>query len=211
MAQFERGPFARRYYYATIILVALNVLVFLVGVVAGRRSLVPLYLIPDYVMQLGAWWQVATYMFVHGGFQHILFNMIGLVVFGIPLEQRMGSTEFLLYYFLCGICAGIATLFIDLALGMGMSATVGASGALFAVMLGFASFFPDARIYILGILPVRAGVLVAVYAVIETVLQFSGFQPGVAHITHLAGLAFGALYIILRFRINPVRAFFPRR
>ena len=211
MASFLRRPLRYRYYSATIILIVVNVLVFLFGYVDRRGGLVYLYLIPDYVLQVGAWWQVVTYMFVHGSWGHIFFNMLALFLFGIQLEQRMGSTEFLLYYFVTGIGAGIATVFINAATGQGMIPVVGASGAIFGLLLAFAAFFPDARIFIFGILPIRAPVAVAAYAGIEIFSQFTNIQSGVAHLTHLAGLAFGYLYLVVRYGMNPIAIFFKRR
>ena len=211
MASFLRRPLPRTYYNATIILIAVNVLVFLFGLVDRQGRLIPLYLIPAYVLQGGAWWEVVTYMFIHAGWGHIFFNMLALFLFGIQLEQRMGSSEFLLYYFVCGIGAGVATVFINSALGMGMVPVVGASGAIFALLLAFAAFFPDARIFIFGILPIRAPIAVALYAGIEIFSQFTNFRSGVAHLTHLAGLLFGYLYLVVRYGINPLALFFRRR
>jgi membrane associated rhomboid family serine protease len=211
MASILRRPLRYRYYSATIILIVACILVFLFGYVDRSRRLVYLYLIPDYVLQAGAWWQVLTYMFVHGSWSHIFFNMLALFLFGIQLERRMGSTEFLLYYFVTGIGAGIATVFINSATGQGMIPVVGASGAIFALLLAFAAFFPDARIFIFGILPIRAPVAVAAYAGIEIVSQFTNIQSGVAHLTHLAGLAFGYLYLVVRCDINPIAIFFRKR
>jgi len=210
MPGFLQRPLRYSYYNATIFLIAVNVLVFVVTWLAPRAG-VYLALIPAYVVQGGAWWQVVTYMFVHGGFQHIFFNMLALFLFGIQLEQRMGSTEFLLYYFFSGVGAGLATVLVNNATGIGGVPVVGASGAIFGLLLAFASFFPDARIFIFGILPIRAPVAVLLYAGIEIVLQFWNSRSGVAHLTHLAGLAFGYLYLLVRFRINPISVFFRRR
>jgi membrane associated rhomboid family serine protease len=211
MASLLRRPLRYRYYHATIVLVVVNVLVFLAGFVARGRNMIYLYLIPSYVLQAGAWWQVVTYMFVHASWGHIFFNMLALFLFGIQLEQRMGSSEFLLYYFVCGIGAGIATVFFNAATGQGMIPVVGASGAIFGVLLAFASYFPDARIFIFGILPIRAPVAVAAYAGIEIVSQLFSVRSGVAHLTHLAGLLFGYLYLLVRLGMNPIEIFLRRR
>jgi membrane associated rhomboid family serine protease len=210
MASFLRRPLRYRYYNATIILIVATVLVFLFNYVARGRAMY-LALFPAYILQQGAWWQVVTYLFVHGSWSHIFFNMLALFLFGIQLEQRMGSTEFLLYYFICGIGAGIATVFINNAAGMGMIPVVGASGAIYGLLLAFASFFPDARIFIFGILPMRAPVAVLLYAGIEVFSQITLPRSGVAHLTHLAGLAFGYLSLVVRFGINPISLFFRRR
>jgi membrane associated rhomboid family serine protease len=211
MANIIRRPFRYRYFNATIILIVVNILVFLFGFVDRQGLLAYLYLFPAYVLQQGGWWQIVTYMFVHSGWSHIFFNMLALFLFGIQLEQRMGSTEFLLYYFVCGIGAGLLTVFINSATGQGMVPVVGASGAIFGLLLAFAAFFPDTRIFIFGILPMRAPVAVAAYAVIEIVAQFTNIQSGVAHLTHLSGLLFGYLYLVVRYGINPIALFFRRR
>lgn len=211
MPSILRRPVRYRYFNATIILIVVNVLVFLFGQVDRSGLLTFLWLRPSDVLQGGEWWQVVTYMFVHGGWGHIFFNMLALFLFGIQLERRMGSTDFLLYYFVCGIGAGIATVFINSATGQGMIPIVGASGAIFALLLAFAAFFPDARIFIFGILPIRAPIAVLAYAGIEIFLQFTNFQSGVAHLTHLAGLAFGYLFLVVRYGMNPIALFFHRR
>jgi rhomboid family protein len=211
MASFLRRPMRYSYYNATIILIVANVIVFLFGMVDRQGRIAYLALIPDFVLRGGAWWQVITYMFVHAGWWHIFFNMLALFLFGIQLERRMGSSEFLLFYFFTGICAGLATVFINESSGMGMIPVVGASGAIFGLLLGFASFFPDARIFIFGILPMRAPVAVLLYAGIEVFLQITNFQSGVAHLTHLAGIVFAYLYLVVRFGINPITIFFRRR
>jgi len=211
MASILRRPLRYSYYNATIILIVVNILVFLFGYVDRSGKLVYLYLIPTYVLQAGAWWQVVTYMFVHGSWSHIFFNMLALFLFGIQLERRMGSSEFLLYYFVSGIGAGIVTVFFNSATGQGMIPVVGASGAIYGLLLGFAAFFPDARIFIFGILPIRAPVAVAGYAGIEIVSQLLNPRSGVAHLTHLSGLAFGYFYLVVRYGINPIALFFRKR
>jgi membrane associated rhomboid family serine protease len=211
MASFLRRPFRYTYYNATLILIVVNVLVFLFSYVDRQGRIGYLALRPDLVLYAGAWWQVISYMFVHVGWAHIFFNMLALFLFGIQLERRMGSPEFLLFYFFTGIGAGFATVFINAASGMGMVPVVGASGAIFGLLLGFASFFPDARIFIFGILPMRAPTAVLLYAGIEVFLQITNFQSGVAHLTHLAGIVFAYVYLLVRFGINPITIFFRRR
>jgi membrane associated rhomboid family serine protease len=211
MASILRRPIRYSYYGATVIIIAACVLVFIFGYVDRRGLIRYLYLFPDYVLQANGWWQIVTYMFVHSTFQHIFFNMLALVIFGVQLERAIGSGEFLLFYFFCGIGAGLATVLINSASGMGMVPVVGASGAIFGLLLGFATFFPDARIFVFGILPIRAPLLVLIYAAIEVFLQVTNLQSGVAHLTHLSGLAFAYLYLVVRFGKNPIAIFFGRR
>jgi len=211
MANILRRPLRYRYYNATIILIVLNVLVFLLGFVGLQRKIVAYGgLTPELVLQAGAWWQVFTYMFVHGGWWHIFFNMLTLFLFGIQLEQRMGSSEFVLLYLVTGIGAGLFTLFFNTVTGQGMTTTVGASGAIYGLLLAFAAFFPDARIFVFGIIPMRAPVAVAAFAGIEIISQFFSFSAGVAHLTHLSGLFFAWLYLVVHLGMRPL-AFFSRR
>ncbi len=138
-------------------------------------------------------WTLVTYMFVHGGLGHIFFNMLGLFFFGPRLEQQLGGKQFLWLYFLSGL-GGAAFSFIFAP----HAAVVGASGAVFGVLLGFAYFWPREPIYIWGVLPVEARWLVGVLAAMALWSGMSGAQAGVAHFAHLGGFAFG--WAFLRWR-----------
>lgn len=155
----------------------------------------------------GFWWQPFTYMFVHSGISHLLFNMLGLFFFGTQVEQELGSWEFLLFYMLTGVLAGFLSLAIYWYSGTYMVFLLGASGAVFAVLLAFATFYPNAQIYIFGIIPMRAAALVTLYTFIEIFSQIRG-GSNVAHMTHLAGFGFAYLYFIIRVGLNPWRRFF---
>jgi membrane associated rhomboid family serine protease len=205
-----RRPLRYRFYNATIGLIVVNVVLFLATLVAPRVNGY-LALTPLLVIRAGAWWQLFTYQFAHASFLHLFFNMLGLFMFGVQLEHRMGSSEFMLYYLLTGLGAGIATLGVNWLTGQVMVSVLGASGAIFGVLLAFAAFFPDSVIYIFGILPLRAPTAVLIFAGIEVFSQFVGARNGVAHLTHLAGLLFGGLLLALRFRINPLQVFSRRR
>jgi membrane associated rhomboid family serine protease len=115
----------------------------------------------------------------------------------------MGSREFLLFYFVTGIFAGIFSFLVYMLTGAYLVFLMGASGAIFAVQLAYAVFFPDAIIYIWGILPLRAPVMVLGFTVLELVSQIFGINSRVAHFTHLAGFGFAWLYFLIRFGINP--------
>jgi membrane associated rhomboid family serine protease len=140
-------------------------------------------------------WGVFTYMFVHGGFWHLAFNMLGLFFFGPRLEDQLGGKSFLALYFLSGL-GGAVFSFLFARYG----AVVGASGAVFGVLLGFAYFWPRERIYIWGILPVEARWLVIVLAAMALYSGFSGAGAGVAHFAHLGGFAAGYGYLRWRKR-----------
>jgi membrane associated rhomboid family serine protease len=166
---------------------------------------------PALVILRNWWFQVFTYMFMHGSFWHLLFNMLGLFFFGVQVERRVGSNEFLLFYLLSGVVAGLFSLLVYWLTGAYAVSLVGASGAVFAVLLAFATYYPTARILLFGIVPIRAPVLVIGYAVLELVSMFSRNRGNVAHLTHLAGFAIAYLYLVVRLRINPVRVFLDSR
>jgi membrane associated rhomboid family serine protease len=141
-------------------------------------------------------WTLITYMFAHdpNGIGHLLFNMIGLFFFGPPLEARWGSREFMKYYLLCGLGgAALSFLFVH-------SAIIGASAAIYGVMLGFAMNWPDAPIYIWGIFPVPAKYLVGVFFLISLYSGFAGRADGVAHLAHVGGVVAGFIYLKLDHR-----------
>lgn len=139
-------------------------------------------------------WSPVTYMFVHGGFMHVLFNMVGVFFFGPPLEREMGGAAFIRFYLICGIGAALTALLL---IGLiGTPLVIGASGAVFGVMLAFAWKWPDAPIYIWGILPVKAKWLVGVLGLgaLWATMQ-AGRAGGVAHWAHLGGLVTAVVYL----------------
>jgi membrane associated rhomboid family serine protease len=138
-------------------------------------------------------WQLITYQFMHGGFLHLLFNMLPLWMFGMELENIWGSKKFLIYYLLCGVVAGLANLFLS-PLFTTVGPTVGASGAIYAVLIAFAMLFPDRMLFIIPFpVPIKAKYFVIVYIALEIISV--GNMDGVAHIAHLGGAAAGFLYI----------------
>lgn len=199
-------PFNYTYSNLTFVLIGMNILVYFFGQIFPK-SQVYLAMVPALVVTRYTFWQFFTYMFVHGGFTHILFNMLGLFFFGAAVERRMGSKEFLLFYGLTGTLAGIFSFLVYYFTGAYYVVLVGASGAVYAVLLAYATYYPESRIYIFGILPIRAPVLVIAYTVIAVFSQFSGRGGNVAHLTHLAGFGFAFLYFLLRLRINPIDSF----
>lgn len=134
-------------------------------------------------------WTPLTYMFVHGGFMHLLFNMLALFFFGPPLEDRWGSRDFLKMY----LVAGLGGALLSFALPGG--SVVGASGAVYGVMLAFAMIWPESPIYIWGIFPIKAKWLVAIMVATSVFLLIGGGASNVAHLAHLGGLAAAFLWI----------------
>jgi membrane associated rhomboid family serine protease len=142
-------------------------------------------------------WTFLTYMFVHAGLLHLLFNMLMLFVFGAPVEQRMGSRTFILYYLYCGI--GAAVFCVLLSGIMAIGPFVGASGALLGVALAFATFWPDAELMVFPLpVPIRARTLVMVLVGLDVFFYFLTPGDGVAHLAHVGGVAFGYLFFRLQ-------------
>jgi membrane associated rhomboid family serine protease len=187
----------------TLKLIIINVVVFFLTS-ASRDILIYGSLIPALIIRDHYYWQFFTYMFFHSNITHLLFNMLGLFFFGSQVEKRIGSREFLLFYLLIGTLAGVFSYFVYIWSGNYVVILLGASGAVYGVLLAFAVFFPFARIFVFGVLPVQAPVLVVVYTIIEIFSQMTGASSGVAHLTHLAGFAFAYLYILIRMQINPI-------
>lgn len=209
-SSFLRRPFRYSFANAALWLVGINVLVFILT--ASNEGLYRLLgMSVSDVLGRGRVWQVFTYMFLHDPrtLTHILFNMIGLWIFGTEIEKRVGTREFLFFYLLMGVLSGAFSLAAYALMGVNVL-LVGASGALFALLLLFAVFFPDARILIWGIIPVRAPVLVIGYAAIEIFSEVFSLGGGAAHLTHLAGFGFAWLYCLIRYGINPWKRFFLR-
>ncbi|MDE0358321.1 MAG: rhomboid family intramembrane serine protease [Gammaproteobacteria bacterium] len=134
-------------------------------------------------------WGALTYMFLHAGFWHVFINMLMLFFFGRPLERRWGSREFIKYYLLCGL-GGVALSFV-----FQSSSIIGASAAVYGLMVAFAMTWPDAPIYIWGIFPVKAKWLAAFLFVVSTLSAFGGGGDGIAHFAHLGGLVTGFVYL----------------
>lgn len=201
-------------------LLIINVLCFF-GAIVGQRygvdveGLMSLHFFLASDFNLG---QLFTYMFMHANFQHIFFNMFALWMFGRVLEQVWGPKRFLLFYMLCGIGAGLiqelvqyieyATVLsnyttvqtgyglIPMSEYLNMMRTVGASGAIYGILLAFGMLFPNSQMFVFPLpFPIKAKYFVIGYAVLELVLGISG-GDGVAHFAHLGGMLFGLILII---------------
>ena len=139
-------------------------------------------------------WQLVTYGFMHGGFTHLFFNMFALWMFGMQVENAMGSRRFLTYYFTCLIGAGVVQALVVYLTGSFLP-TVGASGAVFGLLLAFGLFFPEQPIYIYFLFPIKAKWFVIIFGGLELIYGVSNTQPGVANFAHLGGMVFGFLLI----------------
>jgi membrane associated rhomboid family serine protease len=184
-------------------LIIINVIVFFGQQFFNMAS--PVYierifgLVPAAVLHKFYIWQLLTYMFMHGSFFHILFNMFVLWMFGSDVERRWGTHDFYVYYFVTGIGAGLFNVLFEPGSTIPI---VGASGAIYGVLLAFGLLFPNRQIYIYFLFPVRAKYLVMMFAGMSFMYAFSQRSDGVAHFAHLGGMVVGYLYLKLDWKFE---------
>ncbi len=205
-----RKPFRYAFWNASLVIIGINLVVFLMSVL---NPYVNYYLSmnPLLVLYKGMAWQVFTYQFAHADISHLFFNMLGVFMFGVSVERRIGSKEFLLLYLLSGTISGALSLALYVATGSMEVFLLGASGSLFALMLAYAVLYPSSIILIWGIIPVPAPLLVLGYAILEVFYLITATNQGVAHGTHLFGLAAAWAYFLVRFGINPIKVWTKRQ
>lgn len=138
-------------------------------------------------------WQFISYMFLHGSLGHIFFNMFALWIFGTAIESVWGTRRFVIYYFTTGVGAALLHMMIA-----GGSPVIGASGAVFGILLAFGMMFPERRIFLLLIpVGIKAKYFVMMYGAFELMMGISSLQTGIAHFAHLGGMVVGFLLIRL--------------
>lgn len=179
-------------------LIGINVAVFMLQLVAPWLTW-SLGMMPAAVIGQLRIWQLVTYMFVHAGLFHILFNMLTLWMFGTELERIWGTRYFLKYYFVTGIGAAVLTVFFSLlpfqvAAALRHSVVIGASGAVYGLLLAYALYFPDRPIYMYMVFPMPAKYFVILMGVIAFYSSLAD-HSGVANATHLGGLVVGYLFL----------------
>lgn len=190
-------------------LVAINILMFIATLINEN------FMVANFAMFYPASpffkpWQILTHMFMHGGFWHIFFNMYSLLMFGSILERSLGPKKFLIFYFVTGLGAvalhtGVEWMQARVFIANGaaqayqallMTPTLGASGAIYGVLIGFAMLYPQAQLMLIfPPIPVKAKWLVIIFAAIELFSGINGIQESVAHFAHLGGMLFGWLLI----------------
>ena len=190
--QFGPGPLSP----AVKLLLITNVVAWVLNLIVPSMTLY-LGLSPQEVFTGFAFWQPFTYMFLHDirGFSHILFNMLSLWMFGTELERRWGTRFFTKYYFVTGVGAALTTLLVALVSDSAYySLTVGASGAIYGLLIAWAMYFPHRTIYFY-VFPIPARVFVAIVGAIAFLSSLGGPGGGIAHIAHLGGLVVGYIYL----------------
>lgn len=192
---FGPGPWTP----AIKLLIIANVVAFLVSAIVPQ-VIVRLGLMPAAVFEEFGFWQPVTYMFLHGGIGHLLVNMLSLWMFGTELERTWGTRFFTKYYFVTGVGAAAMTLLwsvspLPLSSQMYYTVTIGASGAIYGVLLAYGMYYPDRPIYLYFVFPIQAKYFVMI---IGAITFFSSIGPGgsgIAHTAHLGGLVVGYLYL----------------
>ena len=179
-------------------LLVANVVVYAVQLVVGDAFMFDWFAFQPRELVFRPWGPV-TYMFLHGDLMHLVGNMLFLFFFGPPLEARWGEREFLKFYFVCGL-GGVALSFVFMP-----ASIVGASAAVYGVMLAFAMNWPNAPIYVFGIFPVLAKYLVAFFGIVALLGATNSAQgSNVAHFAHLGGLVAAWLWLKADFRTGKV-------
>lgn len=205
---FFRRPFKYSYSHITLGMAVINLIIFAIyhfRPELGKYIYFYGSLNASLVEYKHMYWQFFTYMFVHYDFSHVFFNMFGLLMFGIPLEKAIGSKEFTLFYLACGVLSGVLSFFVYKFTGQYRVFLLGASGVVYAVLFAYAVVYPKSTVFIWGIVPIPAPILVLIYAVIEVGSQLLGKGSNVAHLTHLFGFLAAILYFEIRMGIHPVK------
>ena len=190
---FEHGPI--RFGVMPPILKSLmvvNVVLFLLAGVVGPEFLLTFGLVPARVTEHRWVWQPFTYLFVHKGFFHLLFNLFAIWMFGVPVESQWGPREFFRFYMICGVGAGLMNLALT---PSSMMPIIGASGAIYGLLVAFGMLYPDAVVYLYLLFTVKAWHMVVLFALLELMAGASGGTPTVANFAHLGGMAVAYVYI----------------
>jgi membrane associated rhomboid family serine protease len=167
-------------------IIVVCIVVFLLHNISAQLALWPLY--SNYFQP----WQLISYAFLHGSFNHLFFNMFALWMFGLPIEKLWGSRKFAEYYVICVIGAGLVQLVVQYISG-NVYPTIGASGAVFGLLLAYGVTWPNAKLFLIFFpVPIKAKWFVLIYGGVELIFGVTGAMPQVAHYAHLGGLIFGA-------------------
>lgn len=182
----------------TLALLAANIAAFFLQNVAGPQAVLWFALWPPSVPGAPPFesWQLVTYAFLHGGLGHLFFNMFALYMFGPELERLFGSRFFLNYYLVSIMTAALTHLVVTGWMGAPPAPMVGASGAMFGLLLAYGWVFPQRKLLLIFLpVPLPARVFVALYGIVELVLGVTGTASGIAHFAHLGGMLGGFLMI----------------
>ena len=167
-------------------IIVVCVVVYLLNNISAQLALWPLY--SNYFQP----WQLISYAFLHGSFNHLFFNMFALWMFGLPIQKLWGSRKFTEYYLICVVGAGLVQLLVQYISG-DVYPTIGASGAVFGLLLAYGVTWPNNKLFLIFFpVPIKAKWFVLIYGAAELIFGVTGAMPQVAHYAHLGGLFFGA-------------------
>src|SRR5271165_1757428 len=183
--------------------VAIYVVFFFISKITGQGNGIYTGLLVDLVPAAvirGMVWQLFTYLFLHdlGSIWHILFNMLTLWMFGAPIEETWGTRRFLQYYFICGIGAGVCVVLANLAFGDPYQRVIGASGAIYGLLLAYGMLFPNQTVMFSFLFPMKAKYMVMIFGAIAFLSSFQGGGT-VSNLAHLGGMIFGFVYMKTQF------------
>ena len=186
------------------LLLIINIIVFILIEISGQRSalFISFGLVPNMVWSELRVWQLFTYLFIHGSFIHIFFNMFVLWMFGKDLEYEWGKSDFLIYYYTCGIGAGFITVLFGL---NSFIPIVGASGAIYGLLIAYGFTYPNRLVYLYGLFPLKVKYMVLGLGIIAFFASLSASKSTVSHITHLSGMVIGVIYILINFKMKNIR------
>lgn len=184
------------------LLVSVNLTIFFLQTISGKEHLLfDLFgLVPQAIWSDFMIWQPLTYLFFHGNIWHVLINMFVLWMFGSELENAWGRKSFLKYYFMTGIGAGIVTCLFNLQSNIPV---VGASGAVYGILLAYGLSFPNRTVYLYGLIPIKSIWFVIAIGILAF---FSSFQQmtQISHLTHISGMAIGYIFLKRRWKLNDI-------
>jgi membrane associated rhomboid family serine protease len=186
------------------ILIIINICVFILSQISGLRSIFfsSFGIVPFQVWNNMKLWQLFTYLFIHGGLLHIFFNMFVLWMFGKDLEHEWGTYEFLFFYFICGVGSGLITVLFS---ANSIIPIVGASGAIYGLLVAYGYMYPDRLVYLYGLFPIRVKYMVLALGIMATFAFIFSKQSNVSHITHVAGMIIGISVLLFNVNIKNIK------
>ena len=185
------------------ILIIINICVFILAEISGQRNIffTSFGIVPFQVWSNNHIWQLFTYLFVHGGVLHIFFNMFVLWMFGKDLEYSWGRNEFLFFYFMCGVGSGLITVLFSI---NSFVPIVGASGAIYGLLVAYGYTYPNRMVYLYGLFPIRVKYMVLGLGIMATFAFIFSKQSNVSHVTHLAGMIIGYTFLKRKWRLGSI-------
>jgi len=210
-SDFSRGRYSRLHFLtdAIKIIISINILIFILQIISGKETANILHhlfgIVPGQTWSRLMIWQPFTYLFFHGGIVHVLFNMFILWMFGSELETNWGKREFLKYYLVVGVGSGIVWIIFN---PNSLIPVIGASGAIYGILLAYALMFPNRYVYLYFLLPIRVKYFVIFLGAMAFFSSLNSGYSSIAHLIHLSGMGVGYLYLRSNFQWSLIRKFF---